>query len=291
MKRTVRETEQEYKPTTAEEKQDRRNEMKARGTLLMALPNKDQLKFHSYKDEKLLMEAIEKSTNNNSSTNEADNMELVLLILKMKGDLTMGNGHDDELELGVPHIIKRDMLGMESPIENALVAQDGIEGYDWSYQTEEEHPTNFTLMAFTSSISSSSSDSESLFVRYLMMAQLWDGVSDDCSYGQREAAGFSGSCMKHDESAGVLAFVYESIDNVFARFNTIFTSLKALDEGYSSKNYVRKFFRALHPKWRAKVTAIKESKDLTSLSLDELIGNLKVHEMIIKKDSKIVKAK
>ncbi|GJR64132.1 retrovirus-related pol polyprotein from transposon TNT 1-94 [Tanacetum coccineum] len=83
----------------------------------------------------------------------------------------------------------------------------------------------------------------------------------------------------------------ESIDNAFARFNTIIASLKALDEGYSSKNYVRKFLRALHPKWRAKVTAIKESKDLTSLSLDELIGNLKVHEMIIKKDSEIVKAK
>ncbi|GKA48018.1 zf-CCHC domain-containing protein [Tanacetum coccineum] len=83
----------------------------------------------------------------------------------------------------------------------------------------------------------------------------------------------------------------ESIDSAYARFNTIITSLKALDEGYSSKNYVRKFLRALHPKWRAKVTAIEESKDLTSLSLDELIGNLKVHEMIIKKDSKIVKAK
>ncbi|GJX71828.1 retrovirus-related pol polyprotein from transposon TNT 1-94 [Tanacetum coccineum] len=48
---------------------------------------------------------------------------------------------------------------------------------------------------------------------------------------------------------------------------------------------------ALHPKWRAKVTAIEESKDLTSLSLDELIGNLKVHEMIIKKDSELVKEK
>ncbi|GJX60921.1 zf-CCHC domain-containing protein [Tanacetum coccineum] len=78
---------------------------------------------------------------------------------------------------------------------------------------------------------------------------------------------------------------------LFARFNNIITSLKALDEGYSSKNYVRKFLRALHPKWRAKVTAIEESKDLTSLSLDELIGNLKVHEMIIKKYSEIVKAK
>ncbi|GJU10514.1 hypothetical protein Tco_1132910 [Tanacetum coccineum] len=67
----------------------------------------------------------------------------------------------------------------------------------------------------------------------------------------------------------------ESIDSAFARFNTIITSLKALDEGYSSKNYVRKFLRALHPKWRAKVTAIEESKDLISPSLDELIGNLK----------------
>ncbi|GJR01386.1 zf-CCHC domain-containing protein [Tanacetum coccineum] len=86
-------------------------------------------------------------------------------------------------------------------------------------------------------------------------------------------------------------FEDESIDSACARFNTIITSLKALDEGYSSKNYVSKFLRALHPKWREKVTAIEESKDLKSLSLDELIENLKVHEMIIKKDSKIVKAK
>nr|GEW61157.1 ribonuclease H-like domain-containing protein [Tanacetum cinerariifolium] len=36
---------------------------------------------------------------------------------------------------------------------------------------------------------------------------------------------------------------------------------------------------------------IEKSNDLTSLSFDELIGNLKVHEMIIKKDSEIVKVK
>ncbi|GJY74036.1 retrovirus-related pol polyprotein from transposon TNT 1-94 [Tanacetum coccineum] len=83
----------------------------------------------------------------------------------------------------------------------------------------------------------------------------------------------------------------ESIDNGFARFNTIITSLKALDEGFSCKNYVRKFLRSLHPKWRAKVMAIEESKDMTSLSLDELVGNLKVYEVIIKKDSEMVKSK
>ncbi|GJU78718.1 putative reverse transcriptase domain-containing protein [Tanacetum coccineum] len=79
--------------------------------------------------------------------------------------------------------------------------------------------------------------------------------------------------------------------NGFARSNTIITSLKALDEGFSNKNYVKKFLRALHPKWRAKVTAIEESRDPTSLSLDELIGNLKIYEAIIKKDSEMVKGK
>ncbi|GKE82724.1 hypothetical protein Tco_1552724, partial [Tanacetum coccineum] len=67
--------------------------------------------------------------------------------------------------------------------------------------------------------------------------------------------------------------------------------LKAIDEGFSKKNYVRKFLRALHPKCRAKVTAIEESKDLSSLALDELIDNLKVHEVVIKKDSEIYRGK
>nr|GEW91500.1 serine/threonine protein kinase SRPK1 [Tanacetum cinerariifolium] len=48
---------------------------------------------------------------------------------------------------------------------------------------------------------------------------------------------------------------------------------------------------ALHPKWRSKVTVIKEVKDLSSLALDELIENLKVHEVIMEKDSKIYRGK
>ncbi|GJY00321.1 ribonuclease H-like domain-containing protein, partial [Tanacetum coccineum] len=54
----------------------------------------------------------------------------------------------------------RRTVTVETPTENALVAQDGIRGYDWSYQDEEEHPINYALMAYTSSGSSSSSDSE-----------------------------------------------------------------------------------------------------------------------------------
>nr|GFC11505.1 zf-CCHC domain-containing protein/UBN2 domain-containing protein [Tanacetum cinerariifolium] len=66
---------------------------------------------------------------------------------------------------------------------------------------------------------------------------------------------------------------------------------KAFDESFTSKNYVRKFLMAIHPKWRVKVMAIEESKNLTTLSLDEIIENLKVYEVIIKKDFKMVKGK
>ncbi|GKC59978.1 hypothetical protein Tco_1087576 [Tanacetum coccineum] len=39
------------------------------------------------------------------------------------------------------------------------------------------------------------------------------------------------------------------------------------------------------------VKKAKESKDLSSLALDELIGNIKVHEVVIEKDSEIYKGK
>ncbi|GJV53292.1 ribonuclease H-like domain-containing protein [Tanacetum coccineum] len=315
LKRKIREVEQEYEPTTAEEKQDKRNRIKSRGTLLMALPNKDQLKFHSYKDAKLLMEAIEKrygeamdqtfnmlqklisqleiqgetisqedinlkllkslpsewkihaliwrnkveietislddlynnlkiyelelkdstntsqnsqnmafvssnSTNSNNSRNEADNTAYGLNSPQISRDDLEQIDPDDLEEIDLQwemamltirarRFIKRtgrqlDVNGqrvgfdkskvecynchkyghfarecraprnqdnkgkepskrtvtVESPTENALVAQDRIGGYDWSYQAEEEHPTNFSLMAHTSSGSSSSLNSE-----------------------------------------------------------------------------------------------------------------------------------
>nr|GEW12755.1 hypothetical protein [Tanacetum cinerariifolium] len=55
-------------PTTVKQKLARKNELKACGTLLMALPDKHQLKFNSHKDAKSLMEAIEKRFGGNTET-------------------------------------------------------------------------------------------------------------------------------------------------------------------------------------------------------------------------------
>ncbi|GKD68516.1 hypothetical protein Tco_1322606 [Tanacetum coccineum] len=66
--RTVDGVETVVPPTTIEQKLARKNELKARGTLLMALPNEHQLKFNTYKDAKTLMEAIEKRFGGNKES-------------------------------------------------------------------------------------------------------------------------------------------------------------------------------------------------------------------------------
>ncbi|GKB86079.1 hypothetical protein Tco_0958351 [Tanacetum coccineum] len=300
-KEVKRETKQEYEPTTTEEKQDMRNEIKDRGTMLMALPYKDQLKFHSYKDAKLFMEAIEKrlqklisqleiqgkvitqedmnlnllrslpsewkthaliwrnkqeietislddlynnlkiyepeisgslntsqnlqnvafvssnSTNSNSNTNEADNTAYGVSASHTQMDLEQINLDDleemdlqwemDILTIRARRFIKRTgrkldvnaprnqenkgrennrrTVTVQTPTKNALVAQDGIGGYDWSYQDMEEHPANFALMEHTSSRSSSSSDSEvdsyskSCVKAYATLKEQYDSLSSD----------------------------------------------------------------------------------------------------------------
>nr|GEY18352.1 DNA-directed DNA polymerase [Tanacetum cinerariifolium] len=57
-------------PITTEQQLARKNELKAHGTLLIALPDKHQLKFNFHKDAKTLMEAIEKRFDGNTKTKE-----------------------------------------------------------------------------------------------------------------------------------------------------------------------------------------------------------------------------
>nr|GEW12585.1 ribonuclease H-like domain-containing protein [Tanacetum cinerariifolium] len=67
-KRVVKGVVQPVAPTTAEQRLARKNELKARDTLLMVLPDKNQLKFNIHKDAKTLMESIEKRFGGNKET-------------------------------------------------------------------------------------------------------------------------------------------------------------------------------------------------------------------------------
>ncbi|GKF91176.1 hypothetical protein Tco_0274877, partial [Tanacetum coccineum] len=55
-------------PTTAEEKAQRRLELKSRRTLLMGMPNEHQSKFNSTKDANSLLQAVEKKFGGNAAT-------------------------------------------------------------------------------------------------------------------------------------------------------------------------------------------------------------------------------
>nr|GEY43011.1 ribonuclease H-like domain-containing protein [Tanacetum cinerariifolium] len=267
--RTVDGVEQSYPPTTAEEKLARTNKLKARGTLLTALPNEHQLKFNSYKNAKSLMEAIEKSFGGNKdsgSTNQAhgsnsantdslsdvviyslsanqsnspqlDNEDLQQIdaddlketdlkwqmamltmrarrFLKRTGRKVGANGSKtigfDKTKLECynchkrGHFIRecralrenmhketvRRNVTIKTTDANALVAQDGF-GYDWIDQAK-DGPTNFALMAYTSSCSSSclnsntevSTYSKACLKSYENLKENYDNLSKDYKKSQ-----------------------------------------------------------------------------------------------------------
>nr|GEV97298.1 hypothetical protein [Tanacetum cinerariifolium] len=67
---------QSLAPTTTEQRLARKNKLKARGTLLMALPNKHQLNFNIHKDSKTLLDAIEKRFCGNKETKKRNKTDL-----------------------------------------------------------------------------------------------------------------------------------------------------------------------------------------------------------------------
>nr|GEX81818.1 hypothetical protein [Tanacetum cinerariifolium] len=190
---------QAISPTTTEQRLAKKNELKARGTLLMALPDKHKLKFNIHKDAKSLIEAIDKSISaastkaSVSSLPNVDNLSDAMAMLTMRarrflqrtgrnlganGTIVIGfdmskvecynfhrRGHFVR-ECRSPRDTKnkdtqRRTVLVETSTFNALVSQcDGVGNYDWIFQADEE-PTNYALMALTSSSSSSSSGSDS----------------------------------------------------------------------------------------------------------------------------------
>ncbi|GKD49763.1 hypothetical protein Tco_1278739 [Tanacetum coccineum] len=121
------------------------------------------------------------SSENTSSTNEAVNIAHEVSIASSQGQASSLTYVDDVMfsflanqsnslqfdnedleQIDTDDLEEIDLkwvVPMETPA-NALVVQDDIRGYDWSFQAE-EGITNFALMAYTSQGSSSSSSSSS----------------------------------------------------------------------------------------------------------------------------------
>nr|GEU42419.1 ribonuclease H-like domain-containing protein [Tanacetum cinerariifolium] len=145
-------------PTTAKQRLARKNELKARGTLLIALPDKHQLKFNTHKDAKTLMEAIKKSVSAVSAKilvstlPNVDSLSNAVIYSFFTSQSNSPQLDNDDLK----QIDADDLEEMDLKWQMAMLIYDGVGSYDWSFQAEEE-PTNYALMAFTSS---SSSDNE-----------------------------------------------------------------------------------------------------------------------------------
>ncbi|GKA01938.1 hypothetical protein Tco_0674603 [Tanacetum coccineum] len=164
LKRTVGETKQEYEPTTAEEKQDRRNEKRYEG------------KKESNKVQRtLLKQQYENFAGLSSETMDQtfDRLQKLISQLEIQGEVI--TQEDMNLKLLRKQINLDDLEEMDLQWEmdmliiraRRFIKRTGrkldVNGQRVrfnSYQDEEEHPTNFALMAFTSLGSSSSSDSE-----------------------------------------------------------------------------------------------------------------------------------
>nr|GEX66621.1 hypothetical protein [Tanacetum cinerariifolium] len=152
-------SEQTYEPTTAKEKQDRRNEMKARGTLLMALPNKDQLKFHSYQDAKLLMEAIEKRYEGNK---ESKKLQKLNSQLELQGEVLQQEDINLKLLRSLPSEWKTYALTWRNKAELETISMDDLYNNLKIYEPEisgsSNTDQNLQNMAFVSSNSTSSTN-------------------------------------------------------------------------------------------------------------------------------------
>ena len=83
----------------------------------------------------------------------------------------------------------------------------------------------------------------------------------------------------------------ELFDEFYDKFKDIVNSTFNLGEKILEPKIVRKILKSLPERFHAKITAIAESKDLGSIHLTELIGNLQTHELGLVKVGKGRKSK
>ncbi|XP_030959013.1 uncharacterized protein LOC115980957 [Quercus lobata] len=71
----------------------------------------------------------------------------------------------------------------------------------------------------------------------------------------------------------------EAFDSFYGKLNEIVIAELNLGEKIEDSKVVRKILRSLPESFRAKVTAIEESKDLDEIKIQELIGSLQTYEL------------
>ncbi|PON55777.1 Zinc finger, CCHC-type, partial [Parasponia andersonii] len=74
----------------------------------------------------------------------------------------------------------------------------------------------------------------------------------------------------------------ESISQMLTRFTSIINSLSALGKTFSNGELVSKILRSLPRAYRSKMVAIQEAKNLSKLTLEELMDSLMSHEILMK---------
>ena len=83
----------------------------------------------------------------------------------------------------------------------------------------------------------------------------------------------------------------ESIDEFYAKFKDIVNSAFNLGETIPEPKIVKKVLRSLPERFHAKITAIKESKDIEKITLTKLVGNLQTYELGLTRIGKSGKSK
>nr|GEU81597.1 retrovirus-related Pol polyprotein from transposon TNT 1-94 [Tanacetum cinerariifolium] len=234
---------------TAEQKLARRSELKAHGTLLMALPDKHQLKFNSHKDAKILMEAIEKRFGGNTKTKKVQKTLLKQQFENFTGSSSedLDQIHDKLHKLVSQLKIHRVSISQEDvnlKFLRSLPSEWKTHTLIWRNKTNLEEHNLDDLFNIETSTSNA-------------LVSQCDGIkSYDWSYqAEEEPANFSLMAISSPSSS----------DN--------------------KEDINLKFLRSLPPEWKTHTLIWRNKTNLEEHNLDDLFNNLRIYKAEVKHSS------